>query len=273
MRENTDDEPLLDNIITTNRETTENLINPSFSKTMENPSHFGFKRKVAKEILEGINLLEVTAHHSTINDIVGKTYNKNEDMFIFNISGKTSTFTISWKIYRNAKQIREIFNQIKKNLLKNNTYPKDDPIIEECRKIKDFTDGELYKNLNKIADNILEFYNNPKINKIQCFKVFLRISSTSFISDNYGVKPLEGYAYKKADPRCCRLVLKYTLFCFELCCFKEWNKRWIVLKDDMICYLNSPTTLVGKNVYWFDDQIEVIPAEDKLLEIQNRSGS
>ena len=33
MRENTDDEPLLENIITTNTETTENLINPSFSKT------------------------------------------------------------------------------------------------------------------------------------------------------------------------------------------------------------------------------------------------
>ena len=124
---------------------------------------------------------------------------------------------------------------------------------------------------NKISDEILEFYNNPKIKNIQCFKEFLRISQTSFISDNFGVKPLEGYAYKKAEPRCFRKFLRISFFCFELCYFKGWNKRWIVLRDDMICYLNSPTTLVGKNVYWFDDQIEVIPTKDKLLEIKNRS--
>ena len=273
MKENTDDEILLDDKISTNRNTPETSINSVSPKTSENPNELALKRKPGKEILEDINLIIVNGHLSTTNEILEKETEKNEDMFIFDITGKTSTFTISWKIYRNAKQIREIFSNLKKNLLKNNIFSKEDPIIEKCQKVKDFTSGELYKNINKISDDILEFYNNPKIKNIQCFKEFLRISATSFISDNFGKKPLEGYAYKKAEPRGFRFLLRYSFFCLEYCFFKGWNKRWVVLKDDMICYLNSPTTSVGKNVYWFDDQIEIIPKKDTILEIKNNSRS
>ena len=34
---------------------------------------------------------------------------------------------------------------------------------------------------------------------------------------------------------------------------KGWNKRWIILKDDMINYLNNSNSVVGKNVNWFDE--------------------
>ena len=271
MKENTANEILLGNNISTNKDNP--TIHKRFSKTMVDPSEFGFKKKTGKDMLEDVKLISVRGDSSTVNKILEKTTNKNEDMFIFEIEGKTSSFTICWKIYKNAKQIREIFSSIMKNLLKNSIYTKEDQIIEKCQKVKEYTNGELYKSLDEIADNIREFYNNPEINKIQCFKEFLGISATSFISDNFGVKPLEGYANKKAEPRCFRNFLKYTFCCFELCYFKGWNKRWIVLKNDMICYLNSPTTLVGKNVYWFDDKIEVNPSKEKYLEIKNRSST
>ena len=31
----------------------------------------------------------------------------------------------------------------------------------------------------------------------------------------------------------------------------------------MISYLNSPTTVTGKNVYWFDEDIEVSNKDNK----------
>ena len=39
----------------------------------------------------------------------------------------------------------------------------------------------------------------------------------------------------------------------------------------MICYLNSPKILVGKNVYWFEEETEIIEEGEKELEIRYES--
>jgi hypothetical protein len=41
----------------------------------------------------------------------------------------------------------------------------------------------------------------------------------------------------------------------------------------MICYLNDPNTSVGKNVYWFDENITIRPSDATSLEINNNSKS
>jgi len=66
-------------------------------------------------------------------------------------------------------------------------------------------------------------------------------------------------------------IIYGTFFPLEKIIFKDWNKRWIVLKDDMISYLNSRTNLVGENVYWFDNETEILEKEDKELEIKYNS--
>ena len=119
----------------------------------------------------------------------------------------------------------------------------------------------------------MNFYNSEEGNKLEILNEALRISAVSFVN-NYEIKPLEGYAFKKADPRVLRSILKYICFPLEYWFFKGWNKRWIVLKDDMICYLNSPEILVGKNVYWFDEETEIKEEGEKELEIkyENKKG-
>ena len=76
---------------------------------------------------------------------------------------------------------------------------------------------------------------------------FLEISSQSFHCFNDGNKPKEGYILKQVDPRLCRSLMFCLCPCISCCC-RVWNKRWFVLKDDMICYLESSMTAMGKDV-------------------------
>ena len=215
-----------------------------------------------------IKLNSIVINTSTIRDILGNQIDYNDDIYIFNIKGKVSSNIYSWKVYKNNKQIKELFEQIKKELSKREYA--DEYLINKCKVIKKYTDGEIFRNINKIAEFLVEINNNTRPNQPEELKEALRISKTSFL-DNDEMKPFEGYAYKKAEPRILRTILKYVLFPIEYFFFNGWNKRWIVLKNDMICYLNNPNTIIGKNVYWFDEDIEVKTEKDKTLIIKNLS--
>ena len=229
-------------------------------------------RKTPTEVHSEFFITSVIANSSTTNEIIGKKENKsNDDIFIFEITGKTKLYSFTWKIYKTHKQIRELFNQTKKELAKKNLL--DEEISTICKTVHDYTNIEIFKNLEQICKYIIYLYNKTGAKQCDSFKQELRISATSFIYENNGIKPFEGFAYKKAEPRCLRTIFKIFCFPFESCIFKSWNKRWIILKDDMICYLNNPNTIVGKNVYWFDENINITPKDDLSLEIRNLSRS
>jgi phospholipase D1/2 len=229
-------------------------------------------RKPPNEILSELTITSVKSYTSTTNEIIGiRDNNSNEDMIIIEITGKTQLSEISWKIYKTHKQIRDLFNQTRKELTKKNLI--NDEILSICRTVNDYTNGEIYKNIDKISNNILYLYNKTSAKQCGAFREGLSISATSFIYENNGIKPFEGYAYKKAEPRCMRCAFKIICFPLEKCLFKNWNRRWVVLKDDMICYLNDPNTSVGKNVYWFDENITIRPSDATSLEINNNSKS
>ena len=217
---------------------------------------------------KSIKLNSIEINVSTIMDILGNGIDYNDDIYIFNIEGKVSSNIYSWKVYKNNKQIKELFEQIKKELSKRENV--DEYLINKCKIVKKYTDGELYRNIKKIGEFLVEINNNTRPNQPEELKEALRISKTSFL-DNEEMKPFEGYAYKKAEPRILRTILKYVLFPIEYFFFSGWNKRWIVLKNDMICYLNNPNTIIGKNVYWFDEDIEIKTEKDKILIIKNLS--
>jgi phosphatidylserine/phosphatidylglycerophosphate/cardiolipin synthase-like enzyme len=227
-------------------------------------------RKPPNEINSEFILTSITSHSSTTNEILEKKNPKsNDDMIILDITGKNNLSIISWKIYKTHKQIRELFNQTKKELAKKNLL--DVEISTICKTVSEYTNGEIFKNLDQICKYIIYLYNKTGAKKSDSFREGLRISATSFIYENNGIKPFEGYAYKKAEPRCMRTLFKIFCFPFESCFFKSWNKRWIILKDDMICYLNDPNTLIGKNVYWFDENINITTIDDTSLQLTNLS--
>ena len=85
--------------------------------------------------------------------------------------------------------------------------------------VKHYSEEEMDNNLTNICKYIINFYNNEN-----------------------------GRHLKKAEPRNMRAVLRYVIYPVEYLLFKGYNKRWLILKDDMISYLNSPTSVTGTNV-------------------------
>ena len=247
-------------------------INTDSDDDCRHTSYIRFDNKLFPNELQNksnneFTITSITPTKTTINKTLNITTNYNDDIFIFEIKGKTkSNFEMSWKIYKNIHDIKDLFEKIKKEL--NKKKENDKYILSKCKIVKDYTNGEITDNIENIAKYIMDFYNSDIGNKSEILNEALRISSTSFVNNYIGIKPLEGYAFKKAEPRILRTILKFICYPLEYFFFKGWNKRWVVLKDDMISYLNSPTTLVGKNVYWFDEETEIFEEGDKELEIK-----
>ena len=213
-----------------------------------------------------ILITSIKAKPTTINEVLSTNIDYNDDIYLFEITGKTEKSpNVSWKIYKNNKQIKELFEEIQKELTK-----KDENLINKCKLIKKYTNMEIYRNLNNICNLIIEIFNGTEPNQPISLKEGLKISKISF-STNDGEKLFEGYAYKRGEPRIMRSKLSYLLQPIKKLVAKGWNKRWIILKDDMISYLNDSNSIVGKNVYWFDEEFKVIAKKDKILKMNNLS--
>ena len=214
-------------------------------------------------------ITSMTAEKTRINRILRKITAYDDDIYAFEITGKIANSPdITWSIYKTYKELKELFDQIKKEISKKNI--DDEYIKKHCKMVKHYSEEEMDNNLTNICKYIINFYNNENGRHLETLNEALRISASSF-TNNSGIKPFEGYALKKAEPRNMRAVLRYVIYPVEYLLFKGYNKRWLILKDDMISYLNSPTSVTGKNVYWFDEDIEVSNKENNELEIKNLS--
>ena len=235
----------------------------AFTQTTFLPSH---KPTISKN---SILITSIKAKPSTINKVLETNVSYNDDIYIFEITGKTQKSpNISWNIYKNNKQIRELFEKVQKDLPKKEfEYEK---IINICKLVKKYTNGEICSNLDKIANYIIYIYNTTEPNQPTSLKEGLRISKISF-SNNDEIKIFEGYALKRGEPRFMRSKLAGILKPIKKLVHKGWNKRWIILKDDMISYLNNSNSLVGKNVYWFDEEFKIITKKDNILKMINLS--
>ena len=259
------------------KEGTEGTIDIKSSKVSNEPrksSNFTFEN-TAFETKTNLNpqkdflITSITAEKTRINRIFQKIKDYDDDIYAFEITGKMGNSPdFTWSIYKTYKELKELFDQIKKELSKKNI--EDEYIRKHCKMVKHYSEKEMDSNLTNICKYLTNFYNNETGRNLEILNEALKISASSFTS-NDGIKPLEGYALKKAEPRHMRAVLRYIVYPVEYLLFKDFNKRWLILKDDMISYLNSPTTVTGKNVYWFDEDMEVSIKDSKLLEIKNLS--
>ena len=68
-----------------------------------------------------------------------------------------------------------------------------------------------------------------------------------------------------------RKVFGYVCKCLECCIFKKYNKRWIVLKDDMITYSDLSVSPGGKHAYFFDEEIKAQRSGKYCIKITNLS--
>ena len=160
-----------------------------------------------------------------------------------------------WTVYHTPDEIIKFIKKIYK-FIKNDENAIKLLDMSSLEKIKDFTEEQILNSVDVLKNQFDDLLQSSYLNNNLLLNEFLNIGSTSFSHYNNGIKPYEGWAEKKADPHCMRRAFGYVCFCLECCIFKQYNTRWIVLKDDMITYANSSDSPGGKHVYFFDEEIK-----------------
>ena len=179
-----------------------------------------------------------------------------------------------WDVYRKPNEIRQNFEDIIDQLDKKNLNPKSD-IRGILTQISNWNNDQIQLNLDTIKNYYTTLFKDDIINKTLSLKEFFNISSASFNQYNTGVKPFEGWGYKKADPHCLRKAFSIICYCIEYFAFAQYNLRWVVLTDDHIYYMKNSDSKKGKNLYFFDRNTSVKIAEnnEKQIIITNSSRS
>ena len=172
----------------------------------------------------------------------------------------------NWKVYHTPKEIRKHIKSIYSKIV-NGEYVLSQSIHPSIIQIK--KDQDIINNLPHINNFYLQLFNEPKIQNSPLLNNFFCISGNSFLKRNGGVKPFEGWAEKKVDKHCCRKCFTVCCPCCEFCCFRRYNKRWVVVYDDYLFYLNDPAHREGKVVYFFDKNMKIENDGSDSLKIKN----
>jgi hypothetical protein len=123
--------------------------------------------------------------------------------------------------------------------------------------------NDLQLNIKKLLEKSLEQFKLIEIEVIlniinEILKYEEIKMSTRFIEflelSQYGLDILydgtitkEGYIYKKTKNKRHGCFVKLITCCLIKFC-NCWQKRWFILQDDMICYLESSVSNIGRDV-------------------------
>lgn len=229
-----------------------------------------------------INLKQITSRSAIINQNIKNDKQviiiKVETNVIIPINNKHSFYT--WDIYKTPHKIKKLLIYIHNEMILKQKNKIDDYSTNDLKILISYIKSKINDFLH-IINEVLEFINSliekdRSFLNFESFLEFLEISCHSFHLYNEGIKPLEGYALKKAENSCCRCLIKWTCCCFRCCCcqcLSNYNKRWFILKNDMICYLNNLNDDIGKDIFWFDQENEISEYDPKhlIISISNQS--
>ena len=175
-----------------------------------------------------------------------------------------------WEVFHKPADIKKNLEDISTELEKNNIIPVCN-LADMINKLGVWNNDGIQIHMNDIISFYNTLLNDKRILKTLALKEFFNISSTSFNQYNEGLKPFEGYCYKKADPQCLRKAFSIACFCIEYFAFSQYNLRWIVVKDDCIYYMDKSTSESGKNVYFFDFNTNIETEGNDIINIKNSS--
>ena len=156
-----------------------------------------------------------------------------------------------------------------------NNFEKEEKLKKEKTLSPNYLDI-FYKVYNLSFSKIKELPKNDLINFIQLIlksflfnfytvKEFFEISDHSFIQSNNGIKPKEGLITKQAEYSICQSTIIDMCHCIKCFCYTGNNKYWFLLKNDMICFLDSSRSDIGKGIFWFDNETKIEKRKEKLI--------
>ena len=256
-----------------NTEEDNNIIKTS---NQDNPDYQSSSSGEIEEVEQDkiqIKDIDIKAEYTNVSSIVFQTpVDKDFEVIKFTIKLE-AVHKYIWDVYHKPSEIRKNFEDIISELEKKNINPKIN-IRDMLIQISTWTDDGIQIHISDIASYYLSLFKDNQIYNTIKFKEFFNISTASFNQYNEGIKPFEGYVYKKADPHCLRKAFSIVCYCIEYFAFAQYNLRWIVVKDDCIYYMDKSDSENGKNVYFFDrDTLVNINKNESEINITNNSRS
>ena len=193
----------------------------------------------------------------------------------------------SWEVRKTYKSFRNLLDFIEELLPTKNHYlskKKNKKNLNEIRKKKEETLPLNYKekfyriykmNFSKMRQipkieltNFIEMIINSFLYTYYTIKEFFEISNHSFLTYNNGLKPKEGEMLKQAEYAICQKTLIDICHCTKKICCAGRKRYWFLLRTDMICYLDSSSSKIGKGAFWFD-QVTKIKKSKKMIILKN----
>jgi hypothetical protein len=217
-------------------------------------------------------LQEFKAESTNVKDIlqseaIDVREKDNFDVIKFTIKVK-AVYDYNWEVYRKPSEIKNNFADIRNELSRNFMQPSGKE-AEIFKTVAVMSENSIKTQIVEIEDYYKSFFQNIKIYNTLAFKEFFNISKGSFNQYNKGSKPFEGYCKKKANPRLLRNLLSFVCCLLERIFFTQYNIRWIVVKDDCICYSDKSNLDIKNNVYAFDESL-TLDKEGEIIIIKNR---
>ena len=186
----------------------------------------------------------------------------------FDVSFLSGNSNYNWVVYHTPREVRKHVRQIYDKIAKRE-YTFNKPIHPVIITLK--SDSDVLSNLQIVNDFYNQCFEEPNIQNVPFLTNFFNIGGTSFLKQNAGNKPFEGWAQKKVDKTCCRKCFMIFCPCCEFCFFSRFNQRWIVLNEDHLFYTDDPSSTEGKVVYFFDKDMTIENDGKDGLKINNAS--
>ena len=150
---------------------------------------------------------EIKASKTTIFNELKLTDQKdnqkdNSDLIKFNMKFADKEYKYSWIVYHTPKEVRKHIKKFLQTLaginypllIRNSFNNNINPKLYEIK-----TDKNVIDNLSIIEDFYLKLFKNPKYENDPFLLNFFNISKNSFLKENAGKKPFEGWISKKAE--------------------------------------------------------------------------
>lgn len=181
-----------------------------------------------------------------------------------------NSYEYEWTIYKSIPSFKDFLSKLQYEMQSKKIPLPNQQCVDFLSTIQKCTYAQLKSKGNDIQLflNFLTSYDKIKDNIV--LKEFFEISGHSFLDCNQGNKPREGYIQKLSEFSVCQKTWIDLCKCFECCCHASWIKRWFLLKNDMICYLDSSTSEIGKDAFWFDYNSR-IKKENSLLVLTSKN--
>ena len=194
---------------------------------------------------------------------------ENSDLLKINLNFLVNK-EYKWVVYRTPSETHSFFKKMLKSI-KNDEVAVNMGFTYSLERLKDYKDNEIFEHIKEIKEELDKMLQSPYFKNNNQLNEFFNIGGSSFSQYNGGIKPFEGWGEKKADPHCLRKAFGYVCKCLECCIFKQYNQRWIVLKDDMITYSDLSASQGAKHAYFFDEEIRAVRSGKTNIKITNLS--